>query len=242
MGSDPPTLAEGQWRTWQDAQWPELPDPSHLQVWVYSGQPSYAPGDTASFHVSSNADEVLLFLVRAGAEPRTMAELGPRPGVWCDMPPDAVRAGCRWPAEFTLDIPDDWPSGGYVIVAEGRSGDARVSQDGFFILRAHPRRRAPLALIASTYTWNAYNDWGGASSYTALRGVFPGTFEPRLSLQRPWSRGQIRCPVGFRGLARSPARCPNSSGATASHRYRPRAADRCGRPTAVIHLGRTAAR
>jgi len=112
------------------------------------------------------------------------------------MPANAVREGCRWPAAFTIEVPDKWPSSGYVVVAEGRTAVTRVSQDGFFVLRAHPSRSAPLALIASTYTWNAYNDWGEARSYRALRGVFSGTFEPRLSLQRLWSRGQIRCPVG----------------------------------------------
>ncbi len=207
MSNEPPALAEGQWRTWQDAQWPEIPDASRSQVWVYPGQPSYAPGDTATFHVSSNADSVRLSIVRDGATPQTMAQLGPQPGTWHEMPADAVSEGCRWPAAFTFAIPEEWPSGGYVIVAEGMSGDTRVSQDGFFVVRGHPSRRAPLALIASTYTWNAYNDWGGASSYTALRGVFPGTFAPQLSLLRPWSRGQIRCPVGaprFGSIRRPP--------------------------------------
>jgi hypothetical protein len=136
-----------------------------------------------------------------------MTELGPQQGTWHAMPADAVREGYRWPAAFTIEVPNEWPSGGYVVVAEGRTADTRVSQDGFFVLRAHPARSAPLALIASTYTWNAYNDWGGASSYTELRGVFSGTFVPRLSLQRPWSRGQIRCPVGaprFGSIRRPP--------------------------------------
>lgn len=207
MDPDTPPLATGQWCTWQDAQWPELPDPSRLQVWVYPGQPSYAPGETATFHISSNADEVWLHIVRHGATPQTVVRLGPAPGVWHDTPADVVANGCRWPATFAVDIPRDWSSGGYIVVAEGRTGDDRVSQDGFFVLRASADHRARLSLIASTYTWNAYNDWGGASSYTALRGAFPGAFEPRLSLQRPWSRGQIRCPVGAPrfGSIRKPA-------------------------------------
>ena len=202
-----PPLASGQWRTWQDAQWPEIPDPDRLQVWAYPGQPSYAPGAQATIHVSSNADEVTVTIVRDGASPTVMARLGPIPGTWHEMPPDAVSEGCRWPVAFRLPIPPDWPSGGYLLVAEGRRGDARVSQDGFFLVLAHHSRRAPLALIASTYTWNAYNDWGGASSYTALRGSRPLPFSPRLSLQRPWSRGLIRCPHGaprFGSVVRPP--------------------------------------
>ena len=202
-----PALATGQWNTWQDAQWPEIPDATRLQVWVYPGQPSYAPGDEATFHVSSNADEVWLHIIRHADVPRSMTRLGPIAGVWRDMPSDAVTDGCRWPDSFTLRIPDDWPSGGYIVVAEGRTGNTSVSQDGFFVLRSRTEHKAPLALIASTYTWNAYNDWGGASSYTALRGVFPWSFSPRLSLHRPWSRGQIRCPVGaprFGSIRRPP--------------------------------------
>ena len=202
-----PPLATGQWPTWQDAQWPEVPDPERLQVWVYPGQPSYLPGDEATIHLSSNADEVTVTIVRDGAHPEVVAHLGPIPGTWHDMPQDAVSEGCRWPAAFRLPIPPDWPSGGYLLVAEGRRGGARVSQDGFFLVLAHQARRAPIALIASTYTWNAYNDWGGASSYTSLRGSYPLAFSPKLSLQRPWSRGLIRCPVGaprFGSITRPP--------------------------------------
>lgn len=191
-----PALATGQWRTWQHAQWPELPDPSVLQVWVYPGQPSYAPGDEAAIHLSTNADEVTVTVVRDGPQPEVMARLGPIPGTWHDTPMDAVSEGCRWPVALRLPIPQHWPSGGYLLVAEGQRGSDRVSQDGFLTVLAHPSRRAPIAVIASTYTWNAYNDWGGASSYTALTGRYPWSFAPRLSMQRPWSRGQIRCPVG----------------------------------------------
>lgn len=207
MPLETPELATGQWRTWQDAQWPEIPDPTQLQVWVYPGQPSYAPGETATFQVSSNADEVRLHVARHTDPSQTLLSLGPLPGMWRDVPEDVVTDGCRWPATFTLRIPDDWPSGGYIIVAEGRTGEQRVSQDGFFVLRALVERRASLVLIASTYTWNAYNDWGGASSYSALRDVYPWSFSPKLSLQRPWSRGQIRCPVGaprFGSIRRPP--------------------------------------
>lgn len=207
VGGAIPPLAHGQWRTWQDSQWPEIPDARQLQVWAYPGQPSYHPGEVATIHVSSNADEVTVTIVRDGPRPAVIARLGPIPGTWHEMPPDAVSEGCRWPASFRLPIPSDWPSGGYLLIAEGRRGDATVSQDGFFLVLAHPSRRAPLALIASTYTWNAYNDWGGASSYTALRDAYPLAFSPRLSLQRPWSRGLIRCPQGaprFGSVVRPP--------------------------------------
>lgn len=199
--------AQGQWSTWQDVPWPEVPDRSRPQVWVYPGQPSYQAGDTATFHVSTSMDEVRLRIIRDGSPPEPVADLGPAAGQWHETPPDAVSHGCRWPAAFTLTIPQDWRSGGYLLVAEGRTADRHVTQDGFMVIRARPDQRSPVALVASTYTWNAYNDWGGASSYTALRDRFPWDFSPRLSLQRPWSRGQIACPVGaprFGSIRRPP--------------------------------------
>jgi hypothetical protein len=194
-----PPLGSGQWPTWKQAQWPEPGDPTRLQVWVYPGQPSYASGEQASFHLSSSADEVWLTVARDGVHPQVLTRLGPIRGRLHEVPADVVSEGCRWPASFHLQIPPEWPSGGYLLIAEGRRGDQWVSQDGFFAIRAHPcvgARNPSIALIASTYTWNAYNDWGGASSYTSPHAT-PGLgFAPRLSLQRPWSRGQIRCPVG----------------------------------------------
>ena len=196
MDGDCPPLARGQWRTWQDVQWSEVPDASRLQVWAYAGQPSYQPGEIAGIHTSTNADEIEITIVHDGATPQVLARLGPQQGAWLDTPADAPSAGCGWPATFALTIGEDWPSGGYLVCARATRGSEQVSQDAFFAVRAAPERRSSLALILSTYTWNAYNDWGGASSYTALRDRFPRAFSPALSLQRPWSRGQVRCPVG----------------------------------------------
>lgn len=189
-------ISTGQWRSWQDEPWPELPDQSRLQAWVYTDQPSYEPGDPVAFHACTTASAFTLTVIRDGSIPGVVAEIGPLPGAWHSTPVDAPSRGCDWPVAAEFTIPGDWPSGGYVVVIEARDGDRTVVQEGFFAVRSRPESRAPITLVLSTYTWNAYNDWGGASSYSALADRWPFGFSPTLSLRRPWGRGFIRCPVG----------------------------------------------
>lgn len=194
--ADPTDLAEGQWLSHKGVRWPEIPDGSQLQIWAYSGQPSYAPGDVAEFHVSTTAAHFNLTIIRDGISPTVLTKVGPVPGVWHPTPPAASSAGCNWPVSVALRIPDSWQPGGYIVVASAEDSRGVVSQDAFFALRGLPAKRSPIALVLSTYTWNAYNDWGGANSYSADPSVSDRGFATRLSLQRPWARGLIRAPKG----------------------------------------------
>ena len=97
----------------------------------------------------------------------------------------------------------------------GASGTpARFTQDAFFVLRAAvPGRRSKLAMVAATYTWQEYNDWGGGCGYFSDEyvdhtadplEVREKSFRPRLGFHRPWSRGLIRTPVGAPRIAQPP--------------------------------------
>ncbi len=60
---------------------------------------------------------------------------------------------CRWAPDFDLDIPDDLPSGAYVLHLDCAHGEDRVP---FYVL---PRRNGPfakVAFLASTFTYQAY--------------------------------------------------------------------------------------
>ena len=68
-------------------------------------------------------------------------------------------------------------------------------------------------MVAATYTWQEYNDWGGGCGYFSDEyidhtadplEVREKSFKPRLSFHRPWSRGLIRTPVGAPRLAQPP--------------------------------------
>ena len=72
----------------------------------------------------------------------------------------------------------DWRSGYYAVTVT--AGDERA--DAFLVVRPEPGApgRAPILLVLSTCTWNAYNDWGGPSLYTGAHHV---------SFERPLAPG-----------------------------------------------------
>ncbi|NNC80463.1 MAG: hypothetical protein HKN94_09960 [Acidimicrobiales bacterium] len=208
--------AEGQWNTWLEAIEADnqSDDPTALEIWGYTGQPSYGPGDTLELHVSTTASTWGFEIWRDGAEFEQLHEVSGLGGDRQETPDDVVGAGCGWPVGATFEIPDDWPSGGYLIVFRGEKDGVEVSQDGFFVLRAaEPGVKSRLAMIVATYSWQEYNDWGGGCGYFSDEfidhsmdplEVREKSFKPRLSLHRPWSRGLIRTPVGAPRLAQPP--------------------------------------
>ena len=79
----------------------------------------------------------------------------------------------------------NWPSGYYAVTIT--SGDDR--SDAFFVVRPDPGDPAPILLVLSTSTYDAYNDWGGPSLYTG------GT---RVSAERPLAKGFLVKPEPHR--------------------------------------------
>ena len=207
--------AEGQWRTWLDqvAHMSEVPssDPDVLEIWGYAGQPSYAPGDEVQLHVSTTATTWGFEVWRDGARFEMVHEHSGLPGQSHALGIDVVGSGCNWPVSATLRIPDDWRSGGYIVILRGERDGAEVTQDAFFVLRAaSPGENSKLALVIATYTWQEYNDWGGGCGYsssddfiedTSNADARHGNFNRTLSFQRPWARGLIRSPVGVPRIA-----------------------------------------
>lgn len=208
--------AEGQWFTWLERLtsdgWNDEPDA--LQIWGYTSQPSYAAGDVVELHVSTTADSWGYEVWRDGATFEKVHEAAGFVGQVHPMPDDVVAQGCGWPVGATFEIPSEWVSGGYIVVLRGQRGEAEVSQDGFFVLRAtNPGSASKMAMIVATYSWQEYNDWGGGCGYFSDEFIDQTidplearekSFRPRLSFHRPWSRGLIRCPVGVPRLAQPP--------------------------------------
>src|SRR3972149_4776833 len=83
-------------------------------------------------------------------------------------PEDASANGCGWPV--ALEIPTgDWRSAYYSVTLT--AGAERA--DAFLVVRPGAQR-APMLLVLSTTTWQAYNDWGGASlDVNGTPGSFP---------------------------------------------------------------------
>jgi hypothetical protein len=212
-----PGMSAGpQWSHWSERFRGERPsaDPNQLEIWGYAGLPSYMPGEEITLHVSTSAATFDVLIYRDGAEQVPVFRAEAVSGARHETPEDAYATGCGWPVALTIAVPDDWQTGGYVVELTAQDSRGRVRQEAFFVIRpANPGERHRIGLVLATYTWQAYNDWGGASAYSRdpeLRPEASGKdeddlraaqrtaagFSPRLSFERPWARGLIRLPLG----------------------------------------------
>jgi len=132
--------------------------------WIegYCSRTSVRPGETISFHVSTNpASPFTLDLFRTGyyggMGGRWLKRLGPFQGQVQPEPPigpNRVRE-CRWPACATLRIAADWLSGVYV----GKLTAAREGWQSYVIFIVRDDRAADFMFQCSDTTWQAYNRW-----------------------------------------------------------------------------------
>jgi N,N-dimethylformamidase beta subunit-like, C-terminal len=151
---------------------------------AYCWPMSVAAGEPVTLHASADTPAVAVSVVRDGAEP---VEVWSHPAVTVGSyrtPDDASANGCGWPE--AVEIPTGHLRSGYHAVTLG-AGDEHA--DAFFVVRPDPSDPAPILLVLSTTTYNAYNDWGGPSLYTG------GT---RVSFERPMAPGFLVKPEPHR--------------------------------------------
>lgn len=213
-------IARGQWCYLIDTNFYEFPteDPDYLEVWCYTDKITYAPGDTVSFHTSTTAKEYSIEVVRDGYKPETVYSADQLPGVMHKTPVDAYAKGCGWPAGHQWRLPADMRSGGYIVYTRARNGegDEREQQHWFAVRPQKRHPEAKILLICATSTWTAYNEWGGANSYWGVPEALPpqepaeAVGSPKLSIERPWSRGFIWVPEGAPRTAIDTKPCPGA--------------------------------
>jgi N,N-dimethylformamidase beta subunit-like, C-terminal len=92
-------------------------------------------------------------------------EHGPRANVQVTPDGDYTQSGLDWRADLELAAPES--SGLYFFQLEDEAG-ARFAFP-WVVAPAVPR--APVAVLASTNTWNAYNNFGGRSNYINATGL-----------------------------------------------------------------------
>ena len=60
---------------------------------------------------------------------------------------------CGWQTDFTFEVPPDLPSGAYALHLSCAGGEDRIP---FYVLPPRGTARAPVAFLASTFTYQAY--------------------------------------------------------------------------------------
>jgi hypothetical protein len=152
---------------------------------AYTWPHSVTPGERVELHVSTDAARFEVEVARDGAE-REIVWRGTAPGAAHPVPDAVAAQGCGWPPTIEIPVGADWRSGYYAVTLS--AGDERA--EAFLVVRTAPdAERAPILMVLSTSTWNAYNDWGGPSLYTG------GT---RVSFERPMAPGFLVKPEPHR--------------------------------------------
>ena len=90
-------------------------DPKPLYVEGYTGETSYAPGDTVSLHVSTTARTFNVEIARLGPKREVVLSTNGIPGQEFPVPENASSQGCGWGDLFHFNIPAEWASGYYEI-------------------------------------------------------------------------------------------------------------------------------
>jgi hypothetical protein len=148
---------------------------------AYCRPQSALGGEEIGLHVSSTAEAVGVEVARIGSGREVMWEADAVPVAAHRVPESAASHGCGWPAALTVLVETSWRSGLYLVTLTTSEERAHA----FFTVRPAPEAPAPILLVLSTSTANAYNDWGGPSLYTG------GT---RVSFDRPLARGFLDKP------------------------------------------------
>lgn len=188
-----------------------IEDPNYLEIFCYTDKLSYLPGEEVQFHSSTTAAEFSIEILRDGRAAVSVHMVRSLPGKLHKLPRDFYEKGCGWPVSYRWKIPEDLPSGFYVVISRAASDKSepkwtpaggianppvREQEHGFFVRRPTARPKADILFISSVCTWTAYNDWGGFSHYVGYN--LPDNFRhaPRLTIHRPFARGFIWSPEG----------------------------------------------
>lgn len=173
----------------------------------YTSEVSVAPGDTLHLHVSTRpaADyrvEVYRIGWYEGAGAALVACLpagcaGTLTGAPHDAPQPREDTGelrVSWPVTGEIAVPAAWRSGEYLAKLVLTTGPNAGRSAGIpFVVRAPANENADVLVISPVNTWQAYNDWGGLSTYSDPRAAVKVSFDrPYAStLRKPY----LGCPV-----------------------------------------------
>lgn len=151
----------------------------------YAEEQSVAPGDTAQVAVSTTFDSYdirVRRLVPAPAVVRRVSTITPGPGP-AILPPGYRSGGCGWPVVLSVPVPGTWTSGLYDFELTGPQG---LHRHAIFVVRPGAPAN-DLLVVVPTYTYNAYNYWGGHDQYSDGQPGVRRTF----SFHRPSTAAEV---------------------------------------------------
>lgn len=129
----------------------------------YSHKISYANGEQVELKIHCPQPYHSLEVIRYGKDNVTVMKETQIPGIRQDYPIKASVIGAGWETTYRFTIPDHWQNGLYAAKISNKFGvDFYIT----FVIRGHIQDLyGDIAILASTNTWDAYNNWGGISYY-----------------------------------------------------------------------------
>ncbi|MFJ4375317.1 N,N-dimethylformamidase beta subunit family domain-containing protein [Pseudomonas japonica] len=163
------------------------------ELWCYTDKPSYHFGETVRVHLHSTVQQLELSVIRDGLQPRTAMVRNLHGDFRQQTPEDCYAKGCNWQVACDFVLDDNWQPGFYLLKLKAVVAGQVLETEHFFVLKAGMVKQKA-AILLTTSTLAAYNDWGGANAY---RGV-PGSNDasPETSLLRPLGKGFLHIPEG----------------------------------------------
>lgn len=151
------------------------PDPNLHPIEGYASELSVTPGQALNFYASlpKNVDgsqrtnyTVQYLRYGAGGNEQPVKVLGPvtkTNGANQTYNPASYLYGAGWAPSFTLTVPAEWPSGIYAAqLTDTTETDPELKTYYItFIVRSSTGGEKPIALLAGTNTYQAYNFWPG---------------------------------------------------------------------------------
>lgn len=169
----------------------------------YLDRVSHAPGEELAIRAHALRGTFSWAIQRLGQDERPLAvaeDVPVRAQAYSDR---AFANGARWEAAARFTLPLDWPSGLYAVKLKALQGHHR---DAFYIPFVLRGARGPgqpaLVVLSNTFTWQAYNPWGGGSFYKGEHPRAPeDSFETIVNLARPDLAAARDTPMGHTGYA-----------------------------------------
>ncbi|MBL9122485.1 MAG: hypothetical protein JNG90_02555, partial [Planctomycetaceae bacterium] len=168
----------------------------------YAAQMSVDQGQTVQFKIDTDASDYRIDIYRIGYYQgngaRYITTINPnvslaqnQPSPFVDYNTGLVDAG-NWRVSASWDVPEDATSGVYIaklVREDGWFGESHI----IFVVRDDDGQSDMLFQTADT-TWQAYNNWGGASLYDSTIGPYGRALE--VSYNRPFNtRGTM--PINY---------------------------------------------
>lgn len=133
------------------------------QVEGYTDKISYFPGDTVFFKIHSNTDLVDIEIYHYGASTTLIHSAydieSHQQNYYCR----SYSFGCGWETTYKFVVPQSAVSGIYSAHVSNDLGELFYIT---FVVKSDGLSNNKILVMASTNTWQAYNNWSGQSFYT----------------------------------------------------------------------------